>query len=530
MKGRLLTSLLTAFALAGLQAQTLPSAPKLVVGITIDQLRSDYMEAFASLYGENGFKRLMKEGRVYCTANYNYSQPDRASAVASIYTGTTPYHHGIIHKEWMSRETLQVVHSADDKDFMGIYTAECTSPKHLLTTTVADELKISTMGKALVYAIAPFRDAALFSAGHAADGAYWLNDDTGKWSGSTFYGTFPSWVATYNDHLGLDKRIESLEWDTALPSVCYSCLDAGNTRGFKHRFTDTFRKYRQFKTSALVNEEVNRLAKQCISQTTVGLDLVTDFLGITYYAGHYEHKSAHEYPVEIQDTYARLDRNIGELLEMAEKKVGAENLLVFITSTGYADAESVDYMRTYRIPTGEFYMERCMALLNMYLMATYGQGKYVEAYNGLQVYLDHKLIENKQLNLLEVMSKAAEFLAQFSGVTSVYTSRDLLLNANTDEMMRMRNAYNSNCSGDIILKVAPGWKLMSENYAQSKQYKIVRDSYLEFPLIFWGAGTQPGLVHTPVTTDCIAPTLAHFMRIRAPNACSVAPLTDLRTK
>ena len=50
MKG-LLTSLITVLTFTGLQAQSLPSAPKLVVGLTIDQLRTDYLEAFSSLYG-----------------------------------------------------------------------------------------------------------------------------------------------------------------------------------------------------------------------------------------------------------------------------------------------------------------------------------------------------------------------------------------------------------------------------------------------------------------------------------------------
>ena len=277
----------------------------------------------------------------------------------------------------------------------------------------------------------------------------------------------------------------------------------------------------------LVNEEVNRLATTCLRNTAIGTDNITDFLAVTYYAGNFEHKSALEYPIEIQDTYVRLDRNISELLEAAEKKVGIQNLLVFITSTGYADAEVSDYLSEYRIPAGEFYMDRCTALLNMFLMATYGQGQYVEAYNGLHVYLDQKLIEKKQLNFAEVMTKAAEFLAQFSGVKSVYTSQNLRLNAYSEEAMRMRNSYNGKSSGDIILAIAPGWKLMNEDVTKEYPYKIVRDSYLEFPLIFWGAGTKPELIHTPTTVDCIAPTLAHFMRIRAPNACSVAPLTDL---
>ena len=91
MKERILTSLIAAFVLAGLQAQAQTSVtPRLVVGLTIDQFRADYMEAFSALYGERGFKKLLKEGRIYYNAEYDFINVDRSSAIASIYTGATP--------------------------------------------------------------------------------------------------------------------------------------------------------------------------------------------------------------------------------------------------------------------------------------------------------------------------------------------------------------------------------------------------------------------------------------------------------
>lgn len=86
MKGRILTSLLTVIALTGLQAQNIPAVPRLVVGLTIDQLRTDYIEAFSALYGERGFKRLWREGRIYRNAEYDFINVDKSSAVAAIYS------------------------------------------------------------------------------------------------------------------------------------------------------------------------------------------------------------------------------------------------------------------------------------------------------------------------------------------------------------------------------------------------------------------------------------------------------------
>ena len=135
MKG-LLTSILTVLTFTGLQAQPLPSTPKLVVGLTIDQLRTDYLEAFSTLYGDRGFRRLWKEGRVFRNAEYTFSGTDRASAIAAIYTGTTPSVNGIIGKRWMDVSTLRTVSCVDDPAFMGNYTNESSSPSHLLTSTI----------------------------------------------------------------------------------------------------------------------------------------------------------------------------------------------------------------------------------------------------------------------------------------------------------------------------------------------------------------------------------------------------------
>lgn len=523
MKEKILSSLLTVLAFSAIQAQnnSVPATPRLVVGITIDQLRTDYLEAFSALYGEKGFKRLWKEGRVYCNAGYNFSGVDKASALATIYSGTAPSKHGIVGDQWLDRSTLRVITCVDDKDFMGVYTAENTSPKRLQVSTLTDELKMSTQGRSIVYSVAPYREAAVMAAGHAADGAFWLNELTGKWCGSTFYGTFPNWLVVYNDNDGLDSRVNGIEWEPMHSKAAYD--NPAKESSFRYTFNDA-RKYRRLKITPCMNDEVNRVVNACLYGSMLGADQITDFLSVTYNAGSFHRESGYSSYLEMQDTYARLDGNIASLLDMIDKKVGLQNALFFITSTGYVEDSQADYTQ-YRIPTGEFYINRATALLNMYLMALYGQGQYVEAYDGLQIYLDRKLIEKKQLRLKDVLDRSAEFLSDLSGVQNVYTSYDLLLGAATPEAARIRNRFNPLCSGDICLEINAGWKLMN---VDSQEQDVVRQGNINFPLIFLGSGIKPEIIHTPVTTDCIAPTLALLMRIRAPNACISTPITDIR--
>ena len=526
MKGRILTSLLAMMAMAGMQAQEAPGAPRLVVGLTIEQLRMDYIEAFSELFGTQGFNRLWKEGRIYQNTEYDFAPVDKASAVASIYTGTVPNLHGIVGNAWMDRSTLQVVNCVEDPQFMGNYTSESTSPVRLQVSNLADELMVATQGVSEVYSIAPTREMAVLAAGHASKGAFWINDETGKWCGTTYYGNFPSWVSTYNDRHGLDFRIGDMTWAPYLPVNRYKHVTTETKQlTFKHKFDDERRnKYRKFKTSPYANAEVNRLVNTCLNATAIGKDAAPDFLCLSYYAGNYDRKPGTELPMELQDTYVRLDANLAELLDIIDRKVGLGNTLFFLTSTGCSDVEPID-PQSYRIPTGEFHVKRCAALLNIYLAAIYGEGQYVEAYHEQEIYLNHKLIEKKHLNLSEVLARSSEFLVQFSGVKDVFSSQRLMLGSWTPQLDRVKNHYHSACSGDLWIEVLPGWSIVRDH---SLDTRVVRYAYASVPLIFMGWNVAPAIIDTPVKVGHIAPTLAHFMRIRAPNASSLPPLSGIR--
>ncbi len=520
MKKGLITSIL-ALTFGSLQAQSLPDAPQLIVTLTIDQLRTDYLDAFSSLYGEKGFKRLLREGKVYKKGEFPFEGRDRASAIATLYTGASPSLNGIIAERWLDTKTLHTVNCVDDAAFMGNYTDENSSPAKLLVSTLTDELKITTRNRALVYAIAPFRDAAILSAGHAANGAFWLNEQTGKWCGTTYYGEYPWWMSKYNEQRSPDFRIKEMEWSPFYPASSYTFLPEWRDMEFKYRFDlEKENKFRRLITSPLINDEVNSLVEELLSKSGMGKNGSTDLLALTYYGGNYNHRSPQECAMEMQDTYVRLDHSISVLLEILDQKVGLQNILLCITSTGYADPEGMD-SGSYRTPGGEFYLNRCAALLNMFLMATYGEGQYVEGFYNRQIYLNHELIERKQLNLNEVQSRSKEFLVQFSGVRNVYSAYQLLLGAWTPKIEQIRNGFHRQRSGDLLIEVLPGWSFAQE---ESTNNRMVRLAPVLSPIIFLGRGVKPEIIQTPVSTTRIAPTLTNVMRIRAPNGCTESPL------
>lgn len=435
-------------------AQALSQQPRLVVTIAIDQLRTDRMEAFSSLYAQNGLKRLMREGVMYSNASYNFTPVDRASAIASLSTGSTPYYNGVTGVEWLDRNTLRPHNIINDKD-------NGMSPVQMQTSSLGDELKIATDGQGKVFAFATDAERAILSAGHAADGAVWFTG--GKWNLATYYTPENQWLSWYS---------------------------------------------RQYKPTEEINRNVTDIALRCVEQSGIGQDDIADLLYVSYDVG------------SDAASYQMLDYNIAVLLNGILRKINKERVLFVITGTGTTEEEREDDNEKYRIPTGKFYINRTANLLNMYLGAIYGSAQYVETSFNNQLFLNRKLIDKRNIDVGEVLRRSQEFILQLSGVRKLYTANQLMT-SESYQLERIRNGFNIEKCGDLIIEIAPGWQLVNED---THTTSVSRASNIPFPIIFFGQNIKPQSVHTPVTVDRIAPTVARAIRIRAPNACSTEPL------
>ena len=512
---RLSALLLILFALIPLRSLS-AGTPRLVVGIIVDQLRSDYVEKFSYLYGDDGLKRLWSEGRVYSNGCYDFVSPDRSSATATVLTGTDPCYHGIVGNRYLERKTLKVKSSVDDDAVRGIHTSDKTSPTSILVTTLADELKIATGGRASVYAVAPERDMAVLAGGHAADAAVWLDNENAMWASSTSYGGVPAWVEVFNRRTNSPFDFKALKWTPYYPLSAYRDISDDAAKDFCHTFST--QSVRRYKTSAVVNDEVTQLAKTCIISSPMGRDGIPDLLCVGYYAGVYDRQAESYAPLELRDTYCRLDRSIADLVQAVEQYVGLDNALFFLTSTGYNDVHQ-PAVGAYNLPTGEVRMERCTALLNMYLGAIFGTGEsYVEASYRNQLFLNHTLIESKQLKMRDVQERCSEFLGQMSGVSRVYASTELM---EGDSNPAVRNAFNKERSGDLLLEIAPGWALTDERWSEKLWSSRAQ---IPVPIVFYGGFVVPARHGESVSVNTIAPTVASMLKVNTPNACAARPL------
>jgi len=431
-------------------AQAIAEAPRLVVSIIVNQLRTDYLETYSPLYQQEGLKRLLNEGMFFPNASCSFTPVDRASGTASIATGTTPYYNGVTGLEWIDRNTLRPQNILQD-----------LSPDLLATSTLSDELKIATNGASKVFAFAEHPENAILSAGHAADGAMWLENY--KWVIAPCYKPENQWLSWY---------------------------------------------IRQYSPQTDANENVTDLALKCVEQSGIGQHGTTDLLNVSY-------------TVEPDTmSYRMLDYYVARLVSGIQHKLGRKRVLFILTGSGCIKEESENDNERFNIPTGKFYINRAANLLNMYLGAIYGSGQYVETYWRNQIFLNHKLINQKNLDRSELQRRAQEFILQMSGVRNVYTSAQLQT-SDSQLLQHIRNGFNIDKCGDLLIGIAPGWQLTNED---THTTTVSRNSYIPFPIIFFGADIKAQRVPDLVTTDRIAPTIARAIRIRAPNACTAEPL------
>lgn len=510
---------------ASVQSQTtLREIPKLVIGITIDQLRGDYLELFQHNFGERGFKRLVNEGLVYQNMQFGFPKINEASSIASIYTGTVPFNHGITESKKHQSDKSAEVSIFDDNTFLGNFTKEKLSPTALKVSTIADELKIASEGYSHVYSFAPNAFQALVGGGHYANGAFWIEDFSGKWATSTYYKDFYWAVEAENRANVFSNQSSALVWQPSLSSDKYNNFPyGGQTKLFNYQFIGN-NAFQLLKKTPYANENITRTALILNQKDELGKRSTPDFLSLTYYAGNYPLSTSGDYSIELQDTYVKLDKEIATLLDEVDKTLGLRNTLIFITSTGYFD--SSNKYATEPKSAGIFYTNRCEALLNMYLMAIYGKEQWVEKYYNQQIYLNRKLIESKNIDLKEIQNKAVEFIIQFTGVQDAVTMSQLLTAQANSHMIAYRDILNKNVSGDIFIEIQPGYQIVDEKSSNQTTTKVERENAVVCPVIFFGLGIKPQKIKRTIKATEIAPTICHILRIRSPNAAKEQPLSE----
>ncbi|MEP1032744.1 alkaline phosphatase PafA [Ekhidna sp.] len=513
--------------------------PRLVVGIVVDQMRYDYISRYYSDFGQGGFKRLIEDGFVFKNAHYNYIPTKTGPGHASIFTGTTPARHGIIGNDWYEPSINRRVNCVEDTTVLvvgGVSNGQ-VSPKNLYTTTITDELKLYYNFSSKVIGISLKDRGAVLPAGHNPNGAYWYDLRSGKMITSTYYSEkLPKWLEDYNKEKRPFKLLSG-QWELFKDEDSYNESIADENEfeqpirsGMGVSFPHNLSKYKKdpsvLKYTPFTNTMIKEVALRAIDGESLGKDSIPDFLSISFSGTDDIGHRFGPRSMEVQDTYLRLDEEISELLNYLDESVGENNYLVFLSSDhGATDVPS--YMYKNKMPGGYHNNGYIKSLLTDELSKIYGDGEWISSIINEQVYLNHGLINSKNLNATEVKKIVIKTLMKEDYVVEAF-DKDLVANRNfTDPVLiRLQNGYNNKRSGDVLYNLTPS----NLNDAFGRKGTDHRTPYAydtHIPIIFYGHSIKKGSSIRQVDIIDIAPSLSLLLDISFPSGNTGNPLKEL---
>ncbi len=524
---RLVVALVASFAAIGMAAADAAQA-RLLVNIVVDGLDADYLDLLRERFGEGGFRRLERDGAFVTAADYGPGL-DAAAATATLMTGAAPSLNGVGGAVRYDRERMRPVEVFADPDVLGNFSSLPYSPKALRVSTISDEARIASGGTSVAYAVAPSAAQALSLGGHAANASLWLDSKTGNWASSTYFKEMPVAVATRNRTTPLASRLDTMSWTPSLSPGQYPAVPDHLSRyPFRYVFPRSNpQRLDMFTSSPLVNREVNTVAGDLLTTLKVGQhEGVTDVLSLAYTLAPYNYGKNPDNRVELMDAYVKLDANIEQLLSDIDRRIGLDKTVIVLAGTPPRTRSRRDSDQ-WGVPFGEFSTRKAISLLNIYLMAVYGNGDYVSAYHDGQFYLNHKLMKERSLDESEVRTKAASFMARMTGVDRVFTLDEIIAGHAGERAEALRRNTVSSAAGDLTVNVAPGYEIVDDYNSTPSAERIPmaeRAAATTAPVFILAPGIAAQTIGTPVDARTIAPAVCRILRIRSPNGAAQAPL------
>ncbi len=548
----------TGFIATG-SAQERPK-PKLILQITVDQLRGDLVERYYDRLGEGGFRYLLDSGTVYSNAHHRHANNETIVGHATLATGADPSVHGMIGNVWLDRESGELAYNVEDARYpilsaganvdketeidptQRVARSDGRSPSAMLVSTFSDELTLSLGGQSKVFGVSVKDRGAISMAGQTGK-AFWFSKQAGEFITSSFYyDQYPQWVVDWNAQ-GPTSKYAGTSWQLLHHQSTYLFGEAddrpyetalpGFGRVFPHPFGDAGGKF--FTTLLTISpagdEMVLDFAKTLIENEGLGVDEKPDYLALSFsstdYVGHIFGPSS----LESEDNILRLDRTLADLFSYVDERVGLDNTLI-VLSADHGVPEAPGYLKELGFEA-DFIdpdaFDKTDAIKR--LKARFGIGEeLITTFSEPYLYLNRKVIAEMGLDQAEVELAVAEELTRFDGVALAVSSSALGDGRvpDTPLIQSILRNYNPARSGDVYVVFDPNRFItdfdgltVAATHGSPWRY----DSYV--PIIFAGMGIPAQRIDRLVHTVAVAPTLSLLVGAKPPTGAFDGPLEEV---
>ena len=489
-----------------------PPRPKLVVVITVDQLRPDYFTRWKSQL-TGGLGQLATEGAFFTDAYQDHAITETAPGHSTILSGRWPAHTGIITNEAGVQDSLAPLIGTSGAG---------ASPRRFRGTTFFDWLKAADP-TARALSVSRKDRGAILTIGQAKEQVYWYQ--SGLFTTSRYYAdSLPSWVQGFNARR-LPFRAAGMTWSLLLPDSAYHEPDAET---YENGGVDLVFPHRLPPDSVVASLAIARMPAmdsltllfalegfEALKLGRKGTDLLAVSLSTTDAVGHAYGPDSRE----IHDQVLRLDHYLGWFLKRLTDRVGKDNLVVVLT----ADHGVTSYPERTRAKTGaaayRVYLDTIITAVNHDLDRVAGgpgaaQREWLELNTGMLMLHDNGRFAALGVKTDSIVDALVSRIVRVPGVARVIRPADLERADTASDPVARRWLHHLTPDAGVILTVTlqPGsvWDVPSFPYAMHGQ-PSEDDSHV--PIIFWGRGIKRGSFGGRMNTVDIAPTLGALLGI-----------------
>jgi len=529
-------------------AQTAHKKPKLVVQITIDQMRGDFPMRYKDRLGEGGFRYLMEKGTQYINANYQHADTETPIGHAALFTGTYPAHNGIVAGNWYDKDKGKIIYNCEDDRYpvirQKLVEGKGRAPTNLLSSTIGDELVISNNNQSKVFSVSIKDRGAILPAGHTGK-AFWYSSETGSFVTSTYYyKDYPAWVKKWTGKK-LADNYKNKSWELLHGAETYvfgkdddrpfeiDIFDLGTT--FPHEMKgDSENFYAALMVTPFGDELTADFAKTLIKAEKLGKGEQTDFLAISFsvtdYIGHFFGPSS----LEAEDNVLRVDRLLADLFRFIDDQIGLDKTLI-IVSADHGMNEAPEYMQSLGFDVGRLTAETiAKGIVKKGLAEKLGvPGQVIRVYEHPYIYLNEDEIRKTKYSVAQIEAAVAKEVVKIPGIIGAVTRTDLMRGSFSPTVVNKKilNNFHPKRSGNIHVIADQFWYFYYEMEPKASKIAATHGSPWKYdtyvPIFFAGNGVPAQRIARPVTPYDIAITIANILEVKPPSGSVGVPLVEV---
>jgi predicted AlkP superfamily pyrophosphatase or phosphodiesterase len=516
-------------------------APRLVLFISVDQMRYDYLTRFAPLY-RGGFKTLLERGAIFPNAFYRHANTETGPGHSVLLSGRNGWHSGIVANQWYDSFLKKDVNVVEDPAVVNIGGSAAgygASPANFSGFTVGDMLKKRTPRSRVVGISLKDRSAILMS-GPRADAAYWFDVGSGGFVTSTYYAkTPPEWLTRWNARRLADSPPWRL-WSRLLPdeSVYLEYAGPDDVKGesdgvdtvFPHRAHEappSPRFYDELRHTPFADELLLDAALEAMTAHQLGADDDPDVFAVGFSATDV---IGHTYGMDSQeemDEYLRLDLTLGRLLEEVDRRVGLDRVILGL-SADHGSMPLVEILQARGVDARRLRPAEILDPVTRALASRFGaQNGLVARYMAPDFYLDLEAIARRGCARRDVEAVVEKAVLQTGFVERVYTAERLLGDPPKDDpyFMLVRRSFFEPRSPHVIVLLKDGVYLSDRPGGTGHGTPYDHDRHV--PIAFLGPAIKPGTYPGTCAPEDIAPTLAALLHLDYPLQDADRVLTEM---